>query len=69
LNAVIAWARTELNARRLVAAYFEGNDASAHILAKAGFRPTGASHERFSLGRRARVRCIDLVMDIDGDPA
>jgi len=63
LNAVIAWARTELGATRLLAGHFEGNDASAHILTKAGFRLTGTSHEKFSLGRRERVRCIDLAME------
>ncbi|MEH6790421.1 GNAT family N-acetyltransferase [Parasphingorhabdus sp.] len=52
--AVLENART-LGHRRLVASHFADNPASASVLRKLGFRPTGETVERFSRGRGTSV--------------
>jgi RimJ/RimL family protein N-acetyltransferase len=50
LRAVLSLART-LGHTRLKAAHFIDNPASARVLHKVGFRPTGRTEERYSLAR------------------
>ena len=49
-----------LGHRRLVASHFVDNPASASVLRKLGFQPTGRTVELFSLGRNSDVRAIEL---------
>lgn len=62
-RAVIDIARHALGAARLVATPHADNAASAHVLAKLGFRETGRSRH-FALARGEEVPCIDLVLDL-----
>ena len=55
-RAVVMMARDALRLPILRATAFEGNDASARVLAKLGFRPTG---------RTARMPCLALGRDVD----
>ncbi|WP_211325884.1 GNAT family N-acetyltransferase [Hephaestia caeni] len=50
-HAVIAMARHALGYRRLHAWHFVDNPASARVLAKLGFRPTGRTEPRRSIAR------------------
>lgn len=63
-RAVLAIART-LGHRRVEAHRFADNPAAARVLAKLGFRPTGAARQGYSLDRGtaapAEVHAIDLV--------
>jgi len=58
-RAVLENARA-LGHRRLVASHFVDNPASASVLRKLGFKPTGRTVELFSLGRNSDVRAIEL---------
>jgi RimJ/RimL family protein N-acetyltransferase len=61
---LVDWARAELDPPRLIAGCFEDNPASARVLQKAGFRPTGTRHLSYSLGRNAKAVCIDLALEL-----
>lgn len=63
VRAMADLART-LGHRRIMAGHFIDNGASARVLAKAGFRPTGDFRSRYSMARKAalpwRVHALDL---------
>lgn len=73
-RAVINVARA-LGHKRLVAGHFIDNPASGRVLRKAGFRPTGQIHQRFSLARGTEVASIEHELDLaepcrcDDDPS
>lgn len=72
-RAILSLART-LGHRRVVASHFEDNPGSGRVLAKLGFKPTGRTVQRFSVGRgeraAARTWAIDLAAPCgDDDPA
>ncbi|MCG8440412.1 MAG: GNAT family N-acetyltransferase [Caulobacterales bacterium] len=60
VEAAVDFAQQDLRADPLIAAYFEGNDASRCVLERNGFRPTGASSRVYALGRAARVDCVNM---------
>ncbi len=62
-RAAVNWALNDLGATHLVAGHFDDNPASARVLEKLGFQPTGQSFERYSLGRHARARCVGFQFD------
>jgi RimJ/RimL family protein N-acetyltransferase len=72
VRAVLSLSRT-LGHRRLVANHFADNPASARVLAKAGFRPTGRTELRYSAGRGgvapARSCAVELGGVCPGDDA
>lgn len=55
-RAVLAIART-IGHQHLVAGHFADNPASGHVLRKLGFRATGQTEMRYSLGRGRQVSC------------
>jgi len=59
-RALTAEAGGRLGLDALGAEWFEDNPASGRVLEKAGFAPTGAVVERFSLGRGARARAVAM---------
>ncbi len=63
-RALIANARDSLRLRRLEAGHFLDNPASGRVLEKLGFRPTGKTVPRFSLGRGGLAPCRELVLDL-----
>jgi RimJ/RimL family protein N-acetyltransferase len=72
VRAVLAQARA-LGHRRVVAAHFAGNEASARVLERSGFEPTGETRSRFSayLGAEAPARLYvaslaDKLFDLMG---
>jgi len=69
-RAVLAIART-LGHRRVTAGHFADNPASGRVLAKLGFRPTGAIEPRFSMARGeaapARIHVLELAGASGGD--
>lgn len=67
-RALVAWGRQELAVTKLTAGHFEDNPASARVLEKIGFRPTGGSCPRFSLGRGASAVCVDFEFALSGQP-
>lgn len=52
--------------RRLVSRHAADNPASARVLRKAGFRPTGRARAFESLGRNARVEAPEYVRELSG---
>lgn len=66
-RAVIAHAREGLRLKRLDAGHFVDNPASGRVLAKLGFKPTGATRARYSTGRKAIVQCREFALDLAGD--
>jgi len=64
VRAILAIARG-LGHRRVHASLFADNPAAARVLAKVGFRPTGANEPRFSLGRGeiapAQIHALELA--------
>jgi RimJ/RimL family protein N-acetyltransferase len=54
----------QLGHNRLVAHHFLDNPASGRVLARLGFRPTGAS-ERFSLARGGKSPAVTLRLRLD----
>lgn len=62
-RAVVAIARHALGLKRLVSGHFVDNPASGRVLAKLGFRPTGATAMRYSAGRGEEVPCRLLALD------
>jgi RimJ/RimL family protein N-acetyltransferase len=68
--ALVANARGTLRLRRLEAGHFLDNPASGAVLRKLGFRPTGGSVARHSLGRGGEAPCRLLTLDlIEGEAA
>lgn len=63
-RAVIANARDTLRIARLVAGHFIDNPASGRVLRKLGFRPTGETRARHSLGRGGEAMCAEFAMDL-----
>jgi len=66
-RALVDNARHSLRAARLVAGHFLDNPASARVLAKLGFRPTGDVVRRFSAGRNAKAPCRLFALDLAGE--
>ena len=62
-RAVLHLAKT-LGHRRLVAGHFVDNPASGRVLAKIGFRPTGAVVSRFSVGRGHEVESVEYAAEL-----
>ncbi len=60
-RAVLSLARS-LGHRRLVASHFVDNPASARVLRKLGFCPTGVVRDRFSLGRGGEAPACQLSL-------
>ena len=65
-----------LGHRHLTAGQFVDNPASGRVLAKIGFRKTGAISQRFSVGRGHEVASVEHAIDLGaasdcdgGDPA
>lgn len=53
-----------LGHRRIVAGHFADNPASGRVLHKAGFRPTGDTRARYSLGRAGEAPGIGYALDL-----
>jgi RimJ/RimL family protein N-acetyltransferase len=64
-RALIASARDTLRVKRLDAGHFIDNPASGRVLAKLGFRPTGATRARYSAGRNSEAQCREFVLDFE----
>ena len=56
-RALVALARDSLRIGKLSASHFLDNPASARVLEKIGFRPTGIVATRFSAGRQGEAPC------------
>ena len=52
--------------RRIAGRHAADNPASARVLRKAGFRPTGRARAFHSLGRRARVEAPEYALELGG---
>lgn len=50
--------------RRIVAHHFADNAASARVLAKTGFRPTGETHHRHGVGRTAAAPVVTYAAEL-----
>jgi RimJ/RimL family protein N-acetyltransferase len=68
-RAVVALARHTLRLDRLEAAHFADNPASARVLAKLGFRPTGEVEARRAPARDADAPCVRMRLDLAAPPA
>ena len=64
-RALIANARDSLRLKRLEAGHFLDNPSSGRVLRKLGFRPTGGTVSRYSLGRQAEAPCREFVLDLE----
>lgn len=64
-HAVIAMARHALRLRRIAGWHFADNPASGAVLRKLGFRPTGQTVVRSSLGRTEPAPSIAYSLDLD----
>lgn len=64
-RAVLAIARDALGLRRLRASAFVGNAASARVLAKLGFRPTGRVVRLPCLALGREVDAVETVVELD----
>lgn len=60
--AVMQYAFETLDTPRLTAGHFIDNPASARVLDKLGFRPTGETVQLFSLGRGEEVETVRLAL-------
>lgn len=67
-QAVLENART-LRHKRLVAKHFVDNPASASVLRKLGFKPTGQTSSHFSRGRNRDVQAIEFSCLLDEEQA
>lgn len=67
-RAAVDWAREELALTRLFAGHFEDNPASARVLEKVGFVPTGNACPRFSLARGRHAVCIEFGYELADEP-
>ena len=63
-RAVIGIARDGLRLGKLGAGHFLDNPASGRVLAKLGFRPTGAVVRRYSAGRGEEAPCRLFELDL-----
>ena len=71
-HAVVAMARDALGLRTLHARHFLDNPASAGVLRKLGFRPTGLLNTMHSRARESASPCATHALDLtetDRDPA
>ena len=66
-QAVLALARHGLKIKRLNAWHFLDNPASANVLRKLGFRPSGRVAMRHSAGRGRTDRCAHYAIDLAFD--
>ena len=64
-QAVIAMARHALGLRRIAGWHFADNPASGAVLRKLGFRPTGQTGVKHSLGRTEPAPSIAYSLDLD----
>ncbi len=67
-GAAVDWARDDLGVDRLLAGHFDDNPASARVLCKLGFAPTGHVSRRFSFGRNADATCIGFERVFEAEP-
>ncbi len=65
-QAMLGIARYAMGLKRLRSRYFLDNPASANVLRKLGFRPTGQG-TLFCLARDREVECATLALDFDAD--
>ncbi len=63
-RAVLDIARTALRLDRLVAGHFIDNPASGRVLKKLGFRETGETVARYSLGRHSEAPCKTFTLNL-----
>ena len=63
-RAVIANARDTLRLSHVSAGHFIDNPASGRVLRKLGFRPTGTTRPRHSLGRAGEAPCMEYALDL-----
>jgi RimJ/RimL family protein N-acetyltransferase len=63
-EAVVAIARDGLRLANITAGHFLDNPASARVLEKIGFRPTGKVVPRYSAGRRQAAPCKFYRLDL-----
>ncbi len=68
-RAVIDIARNALRLKKLEAGHFLDNPASGRVLAKLGFRPTGAIAHRYSAGRSEESPCKLFELDLAAEEA
>ncbi len=64
-RAVVDMARHALPIRRLGGRHFADNPASARVLRKLGFRPTGRTAPLASRARRGAAESVDYTLDLD----
>ena len=64
-RAVISMAQHALPLTRLKAWHFVDNPASARVLAKLGFRPTGEVVAKASAGRTGVAPCVAYALDLE----
>ena len=57
-TAAVMRAARAIGLRKVRASHFVDNPASGRVLAKIGFRPTGRTERRFSVGRKAEERVV-----------
>lgn len=65
-RAVVAIARDALRLPRLRSSYFVGNDASARVLTKLGFRPTGRTVRQPSRALGREMDAVEMALELDG---
>ena len=58
---LLRYAREELALKNIVSSYMKGNDASANVLRKLGFKKTGEG-EIYCLSRKETLPCVNLVL-------
>jgi len=66
-RAVIANAKHTLRLKRLAAGHFVDNPASARVLRKLGFRPTGKMAPSFCRARGEAVPTVGFALDLTGE--
>jgi RimJ/RimL family protein N-acetyltransferase len=66
-RAAIANARDSLRLRRIEASHFLDNPASGRVLEKLGFRATGTTVGRYSLGRDSIAPVREMVLELCED--
>ena len=68
-RALLDNARHSLRLGKLAAGHFLDNPASGRVLAKLGFRPTGAIARRYSAGRGEEAPCRLFELDLQAQEA
>jgi len=68
-RALLANARDTLRLGKLAAGHFLDNPASGRVLGKLGFRPTGGTVQRHSLGRGGEAPCRLFELDLAAEEA